>query len=75
MGKKLFNPANKKIDVKLVGGAVCFGVGWGIGGLCPGPAIMQFSVFTVQIQIVWFGCMVLGQFIAKFIETITEGNS
>lgn len=32
-------PANKKIDFKLILGASIFGIGWGIGGLCPGPAI------------------------------------
>lgn len=26
---------------------------------------MQFSVFTLQIQVVWFGCMVLGMYLAK----------
>lgn len=49
-------------------GAFCFGLGWGIGGLCPGPAIMQFSVFTLQIQVVWFGCMVIGMHLGKRVE-------
>jgi uncharacterized membrane protein YedE/YeeE len=29
-------PTNRKIDSKLVFGAAIFGLGWGIGGLCPG---------------------------------------
>jgi uncharacterized membrane protein YedE/YeeE len=68
LGYHLFNPANNKIDKKLVIGAFCFGLGWGIGGLCPGPAIMQFSVFTLQIQAVWLGCMVIGMHLAKRLE-------
>lgn len=32
-------PANRTIDGKLVGGAALFGLGWGLVGLCPGPAI------------------------------------
>lgn len=32
-------PAARRIDAKLVTGAVLFGVGWGIGGFCPGPAL------------------------------------
>ncbi len=32
-------PARTDIDGRLVGGAVLFGVGWGLAGLCPGPAI------------------------------------
>lgn len=71
LGQNLFNPTNAKIDWKLLLGAFCFGLGWGIGGLCPGPAIMQFSIFTLQIQVVWFGCVVVGMYLAKFLDAYT----
>ena len=32
-------PARSDIDVRLVAGAALFGIGWGIGGYCPGPAL------------------------------------
>jgi uncharacterized protein len=32
-------PTNRTIDANLIGGAVVFGLGWGLVGLCPGPAI------------------------------------
>lgn len=32
-------PDNRSVDAPLVGGAVLFGLGWGLVGLCPGPAI------------------------------------
>jgi uncharacterized membrane protein YedE/YeeE len=32
------------IDAKLVGGAAIFGVGWGMAGLCPGPALVVFGL-------------------------------
>jgi hypothetical protein len=32
-------PTRHDIDAQLVVGAVLFGVGWGLGGLCPGPAL------------------------------------
>ena len=35
-GGKFNVPTNRTIDTKLVLGAVLFGLGWGIGGLCPG---------------------------------------
>ncbi|WP_040611096.1 DUF6691 family protein [Oceaniovalibus guishaninsula] len=31
-------PAARSIDAGLLGGAALFGIGWGIGGFCPGPA-------------------------------------
>ena len=36
-------PTVKDIEVKLVGGAVLFGVGWGLVGFCPGPAVASFA--------------------------------
>lgn len=32
-------PANGRIDAKLITGAAVFGLGWGLVGLCPGPAV------------------------------------
>ena len=32
-------PEYKRIDARLIGGAALFGVGWGMSGICPGPAI------------------------------------
>jgi uncharacterized membrane protein YedE/YeeE len=49
----------------LITGAACFGLGWGIGGLCPGPAIMQLSVFSLPVHIIWLACLLIGMGIAK----------
>jgi uncharacterized protein len=38
-GDPLVLPAKKGIDVRLLGGAAVFGVGWGVSGFCPGPAL------------------------------------
>jgi uncharacterized membrane protein YedE/YeeE len=32
-------PEYKKVDLRLIGGAALFGIGWGMAGICPGPAI------------------------------------
>jgi uncharacterized membrane protein YedE/YeeE len=57
---KLFNPKNSNIDFKLIAGAFIFGIGWGIGSLCPGPFLMLFPVFSIQIHIMWGVMCVLG---------------
>ncbi len=36
-------PENMKIDWKLLVGSAIFGVGWGLGGICPGPGIVAFG--------------------------------
>jgi uncharacterized membrane protein YedE/YeeE len=41
-------PATNALDAKLVIGAALFGVGWGIAGLCPGPAIAGLVLAPAQ---------------------------
>ena len=44
-------PATKPIDSRLIAGAALFGVGWGLAGLCPGPAIAALAVAPVPALI------------------------
>ena len=37
-------PQSRKIDARLIGGAALFGVGWGLAGFCPGPAIAALTL-------------------------------
>lgn len=36
-------PKNRAIDAPLIGGALLFGIGWGVAGYCPGPALAQLA--------------------------------
>ncbi|MBX3516641.1 MAG: YeeE/YedE family protein [Rhodospirillales bacterium] len=36
-------PTAKAVDARLIGGALVFGLGWGLVGLCPGPALAGLS--------------------------------
>lgn len=36
-------PTRSDLDARLLGGAAIFGVGWGLGGFCPGPAVVAFG--------------------------------
>jgi uncharacterized membrane protein YedE/YeeE len=42
-------PENRKIDTSLMGGAVLFGAGWGLVGLCPGPALTALSFGGAEV--------------------------
>ena len=44
-------PGNRQIDTRLALGAVLFGIGWGLVGLCPGPAISALSFGGVPVLI------------------------
>ncbi|MDE8346811.1 MAG: YeeE/YedE family protein [Acidocella sp.] len=37
-------PDTSRLDARLIGGAVLFGIGWGVAGLCPGPAIADLAL-------------------------------
>jgi uncharacterized membrane protein YedE/YeeE len=39
LGGRFELPTRKDLDPRLVAGAVLFGLGWGLGGHCPGPAL------------------------------------
>lgn len=42
-GEKIGLPTRRDIDGRLVGGATLFGLGWGLAGFCPGPALAALS--------------------------------
>ncbi|RMH83149.1 YeeE/YedE family protein [Pseudomonas sp. AOB-7] len=39
LGGAMQLPRRRELDVRLVGGSLLFGLGWGIAGICPGPAV------------------------------------
>ena len=43
VGAPIEIPSDRTIDRRLVAGGVLFGVGWGIGGFCPGPALVALG--------------------------------
>lgn len=42
-GGAMHLPDARDIDTRLVGGSVVFGIGWGLAGFCPGPALVSFA--------------------------------
>jgi hypothetical protein len=44
-------PEYTRIDTRLVGGAALFGVGWGMSGICPGPAISLIAFWPQYLPI------------------------
>lgn len=41
-------PTKTSLDKRLISGAILFGIGWGLMGLCPGPALTQLSLNPTQ---------------------------
>lgn len=60
-------PTLKNLDKKLIIGSALFGIGWGVGGFCPGPAIASVLRLQPEVFIV-IGSMILGMWFYKIIE-------
>lgn len=55
-------PPSSVIDLRLVGGAALFGVGWGISGYCPGPAMLA-TLSGATSSLVFIGCVAVSIFV------------
>lgn len=57
-------PTPKDIDAALIGGAVLFGIGWGLAGICPGPALVNLGTLSPRMA-VFVVAMVLGMLLQE----------
>src|SRR4026208_1326599 len=60
---KLPSPASSPIDRPLITGAAIFGVGWGLGGFCPGPSLAAIASGTPAVFLFVIS-MIIGQWLA-----------
>jgi uncharacterized membrane protein YedE/YeeE len=61
---KLPPAASSPIDRRLVIGATIFGVGWGLGGFCPGPALANLGALRVE-ALLFVPAMAIGMVVAQ----------
>jgi len=59
-------PGTTRLDARLATGAVLFGAGWGIGGLCPGPAIAGMAIAPLSAAI-FVIAMLAGMAVQRFV--------
>ena len=60
-------PSEQRIDRRLLAGALVFGVGWGIAGFCPGPALVAIGMGSAK-AVVFVVAMLAGMGIFQFAE-------
>lgn len=63
-------PTNRKLDKRLVLGALGFGVGWGLAGFCPGPALVALGTGSLK-AVVFVAAMLSGMVIFEMLERKT----
>lgn len=64
-------PTRSDIDTRLITGASIFGIGWGLGGFCPGPAITAIPTGMIGTSVFVF-TMVVGMWLAKLLVRSTD---
>jgi len=64
---KFHLPTRRDIDPRLVGGAALFGVGWGLGGVCPGPAFVGAATLASPL-LMFIGGMAAGMGLFRLLK-------
>ena len=68
-------PKRATLDGRLLGGAAVLGVGWGLSGFCPGPAVAALSTGLVPV-FAFVAAMVAGMALYKWVlERPAQGNA
>jgi hypothetical protein len=72
LGFEMKLPTSRTIDRRLVVGSLLFGVGWGIAGLCPGPALVDLGTGQAK-AIVFFLALLAGMGLFELVERRRAG--
>jgi uncharacterized membrane protein YedE/YeeE len=66
LAPRLEIPTRRDMDLRLIGGAALFGIGWGLVGLCPGPALVGLT-FGPWPVFVFVAAMIVGMAVFRFV--------
>ena len=69
LGDSLRLPTATRIDRRLVLGGLTFGVGWGLAGYCPGPALASLAQGGTK-PLLFFAAMLVGMALFELLESI-----
>jgi hypothetical protein len=61
-------PAAQQVDRRLVVGATLFGIGWGLAGFCPGPALAALALGAREVWI-FVAAMALGAALQRWVTS------
>jgi uncharacterized membrane protein YedE/YeeE len=64
---EFFIPTRHTIDLKLIGGAALFGIGWGLAGYCPGPGVVSLGA-AAPTAIVFVAALLAGLLVTGKVE-------
>ena len=74
LGAPVRLPVERAIDRPLVLGSLVFGVGWGLAGICPGPALV-LAGYGAMKGLVFLAAMLAGSAVFEFLEEFVGGRT
>lgn len=73
LGLSMQIPTNRAIDKRLALGSVVFGIGWGLAGICPGPAIVLLGAGSIKGAI-FVSSMLMGMGIYQLLDSCRKSK-
>ena len=67
LGIEMKLPPTRGIDLRLIGGSVLFGAGWGMAGFCPGPALVALGMGLPK-ALAFVVAMLAGMLVFEFVQ-------
>jgi uncharacterized protein len=67
LAERFVLPEQNKVDLSLVGGAALFGVGWGLAGYCPGPALASLLTGSAD-ALIFSAAMLVGMWLMRKLQ-------
>jgi len=74
IGEEMKLPTARHIDRRLIVGSVLFGIGWGVAGFCPGPALVALGMAEAKAM-VFVAAMLAGMGVFELLERRRRGGS
>ena len=74
LGGAMHLPTARDIDRRLVAGSLLFGIGWGLGGFCPGPGLVALGMGEMK-ALVFVAAMIAGMVIFEVLEHVGATGS
>jgi uncharacterized membrane protein YedE/YeeE len=73
LGEPMRLPSARDIDRRLVLGSLVFGVGWGLAGYCPGPALVSLA-FGGYKPLVFMASMIGGMLLFQWLDSLSQAH-
>jgi hypothetical protein len=74
LAARLDVPTRRDLDPRLLAGAAIFGVGWGLAGLCPGPALILLTVVPAR-AVTFAAAMVAGMLLFRLVPAVAPKST